>query len=102
MGDNEEGATKVEELLKKALDEIAILKSENAQLRQENALLREALAMQKKNSGNSSKPPSSDIKTAQRAQKERETEDRGAKRAPTASVSALPEYPSGHDCPPEP
>jgi len=61
MGDNGGGATNVEELLKKALDEIAVLKAENAQLRQENALLKEALAMQKKNSGNSSKPPSSDI-----------------------------------------
>jgi transposase len=61
MGANGGEATSVEELLKKALDEIIILKAENAQLRQENALLREALAIQKKNSRNSSKPPSSDI-----------------------------------------
>jgi len=60
MRANGGGAT-VEELLKNALDEIAILKAENVRLREENALLREALAIQKKNSGNSSKPPSSDI-----------------------------------------
>ena len=97
------GATKVEELLKKALDEIAVLKAENAQLRQENALLKEALAMQKKNSG---KLIEASLvrhrKTAQRAQKERETKDRGAKGTPTASASALPEYPSGRDRPPKP
>ena len=61
MGTSGGGVTTVEELLKKALDEIAILKAENAQLRHENALLREALGNAKKNSSNSSKPPSSDI-----------------------------------------
>ena len=61
MGVNGGGAAHFEELLKKALNEIAILKVENAQLRQENILLRDALAIQKKNSSNSSKPPSSDI-----------------------------------------
>ena len=61
MGANGGRAAKIEELLKKALDEIIILKAENAQLKQENAVLKEALAVQKKNSGNSSKPPSSDI-----------------------------------------
>ena len=49
------GRATVEELLKNALDEIAILKAENVRLREENALLREALAIQKKNFGNSSK-----------------------------------------------
>jgi len=61
MGVNGGGAAHFEELLKKALDEITILKAENAQLMQENATLREALAIQKRNSSNSSKPPSSDI-----------------------------------------
>ena len=61
MGANGGGAAKIEVLLKKALDEIIILKAENAQLKQENAVLKEALAVQKKNSSNSSKPPSSDI-----------------------------------------
>jgi transposase len=53
--------TKLEELLKKALEEIEVLKTENIKLRQENAALRDIIANLKKNSGNSSKPPSSDI-----------------------------------------
>ena len=61
MGANGGGAARFEELLKKALDEIAILKAENISLRQENATLRDTIAILKKNSGNSSKPPSSDI-----------------------------------------
>jgi len=61
MGDNGGGAAQAEELLKIALDEIAVLKAENAQLKHEIAVLKEALAIQKKNSSNSSKPPSSDI-----------------------------------------
>ena len=61
MGTDGGEATKLEELLKKALNEITFLKAENARLRQENAMLREALAMQKRNSSNASKPPSSDI-----------------------------------------
>ena len=58
MGANGGGATTLEELLKKALDEIAILKVENERLRHENTMLKDALAIQKKNSSNSSKPPS--------------------------------------------
>ena len=61
MGANGGEAAKVEELLINALNEIVILKAENAQLKQEIAMLREALAVEKKNSSNSSKPPSSDI-----------------------------------------
>ena len=61
MGAKGGGATALEALLEKALNEISILKAENAQLRQENILLKEALAILKKNSNNSSKPPSSDI-----------------------------------------
>ena len=53
--------TRLEELLKKALDEIVILKDEIVRLKQENTLLRDTIAILKKNSGNSSKPPSSDI-----------------------------------------
>jgi len=53
--------TRLEELLRKALDEIVVLKAEIAGLKQENALLRDEIAILKKNSGNSSKPPSSDI-----------------------------------------
>ena len=53
--------TRLEELLKKALDEIVVLKAEIASLKQENAILRDEIAVLKKNSANSSKPPSSDI-----------------------------------------
>ena len=53
--------TKLEELLKEALDEIVILKDEIVRLKQENTLLKDTIAILKKNSGNSSKPPSSDI-----------------------------------------
>jgi transposase len=61
MGFLEWEITKLEEQLKKALDEIEILKTENTRLMQENAALRDTIALLKKHSGNSSKPPSSDI-----------------------------------------
>ena len=61
MGANGGGAAHFEELLKKALDEIIILKAENVRLRQENLALKDTIAILKRNSGNSSKPPSSDI-----------------------------------------
>ena len=53
--------TRLEELLKKALDEIVILKAEIERLKNENTLLKDKIVILKKNSGNSSKPPSSDI-----------------------------------------
>jgi len=80
MGANGGGAASLEELLKKALNEIAILKAENAQLRQENILLREALAIEKKNSSNSSKPPSSDIVKPPKEQKKKGKRKIGAQK----------------------
>ena len=61
MGANGGGAVQLEGLLNKALEEIANLKAEIISLRQENAALQDTIAILKKNSGNSSKPPSSDI-----------------------------------------
>jgi len=87
MGDNGGGAARYEELLKKALDEITILKAENLSLKQENASLRDTIAILKKNSGNSSKPPSSDI--VKPPKENRKKENRGAKRAHAASTPTL-------------
>lgn len=71
MDANGRGASELEELLKKALDEITVLKTENARLKQENAELREALAIKNMNSSNSSKPPSSDIVKPPREQRKK-------------------------------
>jgi hypothetical protein len=82
MGADGGGATILEELLKKALDEIAMLKADNARLIQENTLLREALAIQKKELKQLVETALiGHRKTAERAEKERETENRSAERA---------------------
>ena len=57
----DERIEELERLLAEALALIALLRTENARLREENALLREEIARLKRNSSNSSKPPSSDI-----------------------------------------
>src|SRR5215510_14801265 len=61
MGVSGGETAELEALLKKALGENEILKAENSRLKQDIAMLKEAIANLKKNSGNSSKPPSSDI-----------------------------------------
>ena len=80
----------LEELLKKALEEIVSLKTENARLKEENAALKDAIAVLKKNSSNSSKPPSSDIIKPPKEHKNNENRKIGAqKRAQTASTRTI-------------
>ena len=80
MGNEKKRIQELEILLKDALEENKNLRAEIDALKEENTILKESVARLQKNSGNSSKPPSSDIVKPPKKQKSKGKRKIGAQK----------------------